>query len=170
MVVVVAAAVTVAWHITLALFMFVSLAALEPSLKSLASLQLPPRLQGSSFGGLAALSALGGVIGNLAGTRLYPANTNAETGADKEVATSSLIGPLPRGVADLLLEQQEAIPFICCGGLLVLTAVALVALGGSTWSTESLERTKPEGDDASDDQVQQTERQSRLFAPTGKGL
>ena len=58
-------------HALLAVAMSGCLAALEPSLKALASRQLPQEVQGRSFGLMEVTTRLGDLCANLVGTRLY---------------------------------------------------------------------------------------------------
>uniref|UniRef100_A0A7S2RZ22 Major facilitator superfamily (MFS) profile domain-containing protein n=1 Tax=Rhizochromulina marina TaxID=1034831 RepID=A0A7S2RZ22_9STRA len=60
-------------HSTLFLLHLVSLRALEVLLRARASLVLPPTWTSRSFGVAASLTALGGVVGSVVGTRMYVA-------------------------------------------------------------------------------------------------
>lgn len=136
------------------------------------SLQLPPTSQGSSFGWLAALSALGGVIGNLAGTRLYP--PAAVAGAVGPPPAAAVLELLPVWAADALAEQRETLPFLLCGGLLALTAAALVGLAQAE-PPAAADTTAEVSRDGGGAAVEQAEVDSggaaaRMFGASGKAL
>jgi hypothetical protein len=92
-------------HCGAAVVLQASLLTLEPSLKSLLSLYVPPHTQGRSLGLMATLGGVGGMGGNIAGTWLYAFSKGS----------NGLAGGLAGG----------ALPFAAVSGLLLVAAVAI---------------------------------------------
>ena len=105
-------------HALLAVAMSGCLAALEPSLKALASRQLPQEVQGRSFGLMEVTTRLGDLCANLVGTRLYTLSMAAGGG-----------GPGAAPPSSALLRALLSVPALGGGALpFTLFAAALVAV------------------------------------------
>ena len=105
-------------HALLAVAMSGCLAALEPSLKALASRQLPQEVQGRSFGLMEVTTRLGDLCANLVGTRLYTLSMAAGGG-----------GPGAAPPPSALLRALLSVPALGGGALpFTLFAAALVAV------------------------------------------
>jgi len=109
-----------AWHIGFAVLLHVFVLVLEPSLKSLLSLNVPPEFQGRAVGLMATIGGLGGMGGNVAGTQLYAFTTGAGTGG-------GLVATVSRGAGGL--------PFALVSGLLALSAAAIATLSPAAGSS-----------------------------------
>ena len=106
-------------HALLAVAMSGCLAALEPSLKALASRQLPQEVQGRSFGLMEVTTRLGDLCANLVGTRLYTLSMAAGGGGPGAAPPSS----------SALLRALLSVPALGGGALpFTLFAAALVAV------------------------------------------
>ena len=90
-----------ALHIALAVALHGTLLTLEPSLKSIFSLSVPPAAQGRSIGLMATIGGIGGMGGNLAGTWLY-------TTSKGWVGSPFAAGRLPFAAVALLLAVAAA--------------------------------------------------------------
>jgi MFS-type transporter involved in bile tolerance (Atg22 family) len=102
-------------HVVLALFFFGTTCALETSLRSIASLSVPPSLVASTFGLLALLGGLGSIFGHLSGTWMYTMSKNGDMGVTE------------------FLSGGMRLPFLVVAGLLVVEMGLVVVakwLGG----------------------------------------
>jgi hypothetical protein len=111
-------------HCTAAVVLQASLLTLEPSLKSLLSLYVPPHTQGRSLGLMATLGGVGGMGGNIAGTWLYAFSKGS----------NGLAGGLAGG----------ALPFAAVSGLLLVAAVAIWNIRDGAVPSEPCEPLLPE--------------------------
>lgn len=112
-------------HLFGALAFIASTAALRPCLEALASLAVPQNLQGRSFAALKLANALGEMLGNYAGTRLY---------------TMSIESQAP-SLLPLWLAQTSggSLPFITVGITLFLsTTVLAVTLLPQPWGAQAV--------------------------------
>ena len=91
-------------HCGAAVVLQAALLTLEPSLKSLLSVYVPPHMQGRSLGLMATLGGIGGMGGNIAGTSLYAISKQGH-------------GPLTLA--------KGALPFVIVSALLAVAAFAL---------------------------------------------
>jgi hypothetical protein len=95
-------------HIGLAILLQTSLLTLEPSLKSVFSLHVPPSVQGRSIGLMATIGGVGGMGGNLIGTYLYQASKDDSNNAARIFGGLSRHGRLPFLLVAILLGIASA--------------------------------------------------------------
>jgi len=114
-------------HALLAVAMSGCLAALEPSLKALASRQLPQEVQGRSFGLMEVTTRLGDLCANLVGTRLYTLSM-AAGGGGAAAAASAPSSALLRALLSVPALGGGALPFTLFAAALVAVVTPLQCL------------------------------------------
>ena len=115
-------------HALLAVAMSGCLAALEPSLKALASRQLPQEVQGRSFGLMEVTTRLGDLCANLVGTRLYTLSMAAGGGGPGGGAAPPSSSALLRALLSVPALGGGALPFTLFAAALVAVVTPLQCL------------------------------------------